>query len=179
MDAIATEIAGVHELRGRVFADQRGSFVKTFHDGRFCELGLNSIWRELFWSSSAKGVVRGLHFQAPPSDHAKLVACVAGAIWDVAVDLRRTSPTYGRHVARELTAGNGVHLYIPRGLAHGFLALSEGAVVSYAVETGHDPAADRGVRWDSCAIPWPLVGPPIVSVRDAGFPALADLASPF
>ena len=133
----------------------------------------------LFWSSSAKGVIRGLHFQAPPYDHAKLVACVAGAIWDVTVDLRRTSPTYGRHVARELTAENGVQLYLPRGMAHGFLALSEGAVVSYAVESAHHPAADRGLRWDSCGIPWPLDGTPTISARDAAFPGLAAFESPF
>lgn len=179
MDAMPTEIPGVFELRGRVFTDQRGSFVKTFHEARFRELGLNTVWRELFWSSSAKGVVRGLHFQAPPSDHVKLVACVTGAIWDVVLDLRRASPTYGRHVARELSAGNGTQLYIPRGMAHGFLALSEGAVISYALETVHDPAADRGVLWDSCGIPWPLDGIPIISARDAALPGLAGFESPF
>lgn len=179
MDAFPTDIAGVFELRGRVFTDHRGTFVKTFHEGRFRELGMNTVWRELFWSSSTRGVIRGLHFQTPPSDHAKLVACVTGAVWDVAVDLRRTSPTYGRHIARELTAGNGVQLYLPRGTAHGFLALSEGAVVCYAVETGHDPAADRGLRWDSCGIPWPLDGAPTVSARDAAFPGLAGFESPF
>lgn len=179
MDAHPTEIPGVYELRGHVFTDQRGAFVKTFHEDRFRALGLNTVWRELFWSRSAKGVLRGLHFQIPPSDHAKLIACVAGAIWDVAVDLRRASPTYGRHIARDLNAGNGVQLYLPRGMAHGFLALSADAVVSYAVETCHDPAADRGLRWDACGIAWPLEGAPTVSARDAAFPGLTDFTSPF
>jgi dTDP-4-dehydrorhamnose 3,5-epimerase len=179
MDILPTEIVGVFELRGPVFTDQRGTFVKTFHEARFRERGLNTTWRELFWSSSVKGVVRGLHFQAPPSDHVKLVACVAGAIWDVAVDLRRASPTYGKHVARELSAGNGAQLYIPRGMAHGFLALSDVAVVSYALETVHDPVNDCGVLWNSCGIPWPLDGMPIISARDAALPELSGCESPF
>lgn len=179
MDITPTCISGAWEIRAPVHRDPRGSFAKSFHAEAFSAHGLNTVWRELFTSTSARGVLRGLHFQIPPADQAKLVSCVAGRVWDVAVDLRRSSPTFGQHVARELSAANGLHLYLARGLAHGFLALDEGSVVSYAVETAHDPTCDRGVRWDSCGIPWPLNGLPTISARDAALPALASFESPF
>ena len=179
MDITPTIIEGLYEITAKVFRDQRGDFVKTFHLDRFTELGLNTRWRERFWSSSHAGVIRGLHFQIPPSDHVKLVTCCAGKIWDVVVDLRRSSPTFGKYVGLELTADNGRMLYIPRGMAHGFLALTEGAVVQYDVETVHDPACDRGIRWDGCGISWPIQGQPVMSTRDAAFPCLSDFESPF
>lgn len=179
MEIIPTEIDGCVEVHSRVFTDDRGTFVKTFHADQFHRLGLNGVWREYFYSSSALGVVRGLHFQVPPTDHIKLVTCVVGAVWDVVVDLRRTSPTYGKHVARELTADRGSLLYIPRGMAHGFLSLSEGSVMLYAVETVHDSQCDKGIRWDSCGISWPSVGALNMSKRDATLPPFDNFESPF
>lgn len=179
MDAIPMEIAGCLEIRSRVFLDARGSFVKTFHEEHFKHMGVNTVWREHFWSSSARGVIRGLHFQIPPADHSKLVTCVAGVVWDVVVDLRRQSSTYGEHIARELSAAKGNSLYIPRGMAHGFLSLSEGSVMLYAVETGYDPICDKGIRWDTCGIQWPNAFPAIISQRDAAFPAFDTFESPF
>lgn len=174
-----TELAGCFEIASKVHRDDRGTFVKTFHAHIFENQGLNTVWREQYWSRSAAGVVRGMHFQIPPHDHAKIVSCVHGEIMDAVLDIRTGSATFGRHIMRRLSAENGLSLYIPRGMAHGFLALSEGAVVSYALETVHDPASDRGVLWNSCGIPWPLDGAPIVSARDAALPTLAGCKSPF
>jgi dTDP-4-dehydrorhamnose 3,5-epimerase len=179
MEILPTTIQGCYDVLPKVFSDGRGAFVKTFHESIFRQVGLNTVWREHFWSSSTRGTLRGFHFQAPPSDHAKLVSCPAGAVCDVVVDIRRSSATFGKHVMRELTAANGRLLYIPRGMAHGFLALTDGAVVSYAVETVHDSACDRGILWSSCGIDWPLSGAPIISARDAALPALAHNESPF
>jgi dTDP-4-dehydrorhamnose 3,5-epimerase len=179
IQVVSTKIDGLWELHTKIFKDQRGFFVKTFHEPTLRVAGLNTIWREHFWSASGRDVIRGLHFQIPPCDHAKLVSCAAGAIWDVAVDLRRGSFTYGRHVARELSAENGIMMYIPRGMAHGFMSLTNGSVVLYAVETPHDPECDRGIRWDSCGVPWPLNSQPVISARDDSFPALSDFESPF
>ncbi|MCS6969914.1 MAG: dTDP-4-dehydrorhamnose 3,5-epimerase [Planctomycetota bacterium] len=174
-----TEIPGVFCIRPFVHHDQRGVFCKLWRRDEFLRLGLNGDWREAFYSTSCAGVIRGLHFQVPPADHAKLIACCRGRIWDVVVDLRRGSPTYGQHVARELSDDNRCMFYIPRGCAHGFLALTNDALVMYGVETEHAPTHDQGIRWDSCGIQWPLTAEPIVSPRDRSFVALADFDSPF
>jgi dTDP-4-dehydrorhamnose 3,5-epimerase len=179
MDIHSTPISGLFTIRSRVFTDQRGTFVKTYHANRFAELGLNTTWRERFWSASRAGVIRGLHFQIPPADHAKLVACSTGRILDAVVDLRVGSPSYGCHQTFELSADNGVMVYIPRGMAHGFQSLEDGSVLQYDVETVHDPACDQGIRWDSCGIPWHEKSEPILSVRDASFPSLSEFESPF
>ena len=179
MEITPSAIDGCFILKSKLFSDERGRFVKIFHAQDFLELGLNTVWREQYWSASRRGVIRGLHLQVPPSDHVKLVSCTSGAVWDVAVDLRRGSPTFGRHIAVELTAENGLHMYLPRGMAHGFLALSEEAVLHYNVETTHDPGCDRGIRWDSCGIPWPIQDRPILSARDMGLPPFRMEESPF
>jgi dTDP-4-dehydrorhamnose 3,5-epimerase len=180
MELVDTPIEGLHEVRGLIGKDRRGLFVKTYREDLFEKRGLNTVWREQFWSTSSRGVLRGMHFQGPPADHAKLVACVHGVIWDVGVDLRRHSRTYGEHFATELSSECGKSLYLPRGVAHGFKSLSEGSVVCYAVETAHSPQLDMGVRWDSCGIEWPETDePPVISERDAGFRALEDIESPF
>jgi dTDP-4-dehydrorhamnose 3,5-epimerase len=175
-----TPLAGLVSLEPKAFTDHRGSFVKTFHAPAFQELGLPFEIREEFFSLSHRHVLRGLHFQAPPTDHAKLVYCPAGAVLDVVLDLRRRSPTCGQFHAEELTETNRRILFIPSGLAHGFLTLSESALMVYKTTSVHDPACDQGIRWDSIGFPWPLGdAAPILSRRDAGFPALADFVSPF
>jgi dTDP-4-dehydrorhamnose 3,5-epimerase len=181
MDIVPTSIRGCFEIRSPVHHDSRGSFTKPFQAELFSNAGLNTTWRESFWSSSRRGVLRGLHYQNPPSDHAKLVTCVKGTVWDVAVDLRRSSSMFGKHVSTELSAESGRALYIPRGMAHGFLALSDDVIICYYVETWHVPADDRGILWNSCGIPWPLTPstPPIISARDAVFPSLSIDLSPF
>ena len=161
-----------------VFTDQRGRFVKVFHEGAFAEHGLVTHFAEAYYSVSRKGVLRGMHFQKPPSDHTKLVYCTQGAILDAVVDLRRGSPTYGKHFTIELNAAAAAMLYVPRGMAHGFVVLSEEATVAYQVETVHSPQDDAGIAWNSCGIAWPVTAP-VLSVRDGQFPSLADFATPF
>lgn len=127
-------------------------------------------------------MIRGLHFQRPPSAQAKLVRCVRGAIWDVAVDIRRGSPTYGRWVAAELSAETGEQFYVPVGFAHGFVTLQPNVEVEYKLSDFYDPDAESGVIWNdpTLAISWPLDGrPPIVSDKDRQLPTLAALESPF
>lgn len=175
----ATALPGCLELRSRVFTDPRGRFVKTLHAGLFAARGLATDFVEQYYSVSARGVVRGLHLQLPPHDHAKLVYCPVGVVLDAVVDLRRGSPTFGRHALLELSAERGNAVYVPRGLAHGFLALSDDALMIYNTTSVHAPEHDGGIRWDSAGIPWPLEREPVLSERDARLPALADFVTPF
>ena len=181
MKVETTELAGCFELQCRVLRDSRGCFVKTFHREVFEAHGLNTVWREQYWSASTRGVLRGMHFQVPPAAQAKLVYCVSGAVLDVVLDLRSNSETYGQHIMRELSADNGLALYIPVGFAHGFLTLSADAVMCYTVETVYSPEHDRGVHWRGCDVAWPLEQgvTPLISGRDEGFPDLEAFESPF
>lgn len=169
-------LAGLKTLTRPIARDVRGTFRKIVHAGAFAELGISADFPEQYVSTSAAGVVRGMHFQSPPHDHAKLVSVLAGRILDVVVDLR-PGPDYGRHVAIELDATAGVSLFIPSGLAHGFLAL-EAACVLYDVGSVHAPAHDLGIAWDSFGFPWPVAAP-ILSDRDRLLPAFSDFTTPF
>ena len=159
-------------------ADLRGRFVKVLHADAFRARGLETHFAEEFYTVSGSRVLRGLHFQVPPHDHVKLVYCVVGQVLDVAVDLRRGSPTYGRSAMIELSAENEQMLYIPRGFAHGFLVTSPEAILVYKVGTVHSPQHDRGVRWDSAGINWPE-GAKVISDRDLGLPPLGEFQTPF
>lgn len=179
-NVLPTRLAGLTSFRPKIFTDHRGTFVKTFHVEAFRDLGLAFEIREEFFSTSAKNVIRGMHFQVPPADHAKLVYCAAGAVLDVVLDIRRQSPTYGQTFAEELSETNRHALFIPSGFAHGFLSLTEGSLMVYKTSTVHNPACDAGIRWDSFDFEWPLDGAtPIFSKRDTEFPALADFNTPF
>ena len=171
-------IPGCFTIQPAVFEDLRGRFVKVFHEPSFSDHGLVSSFAEDYYSVSRKGVLRGMHFQKPPSDHAKLVFCVSGDVLDAVVDLRRGSPTFGRHFTIELTSHKANMLYVPRGVAHGFFTLSDEATVVYKVETTHAPADDAGIAWDGCGVDWPSASP-VLSARDQQFPTFADFASPF
>ena len=151
------------------------------HKDAFKELELETDFREQYYSVSRKNVLRGLHFQLPPSDHAKLVYCTEGRIFDAAVDLRQGSASYGRFHTCELSRENGKMLYIPRGMAHGFYTLSEQAVVMYNVTSLYDAERDSGILWHSVGIPWPVPTneQPILSRRDKGFCSFAEFSSPF
>lgn len=173
-----TAIAGCLEITPNIFRDNRGSFVKTFHCGIAAEHGLVTSFAEEFYSWSKLGVLRGLHFQTPPSDHIKVVTCLSGEVFDAVVDLRVGSPTFGRHALFSLRSADATMLYIPSGLAHGFLSVSDEALVYYQVTSVHDPACDQGIHWNSVGIPWPLADP-VVSARDASFPTLEEFNSPF
>lgn len=178
MEIEPTGIPGCHIVQARVLRDPRGTFVKTFHAPRFAELGLRTDWREEYFSVSAGGVVRGMHFQTPPADHAKLVFCLTGEVLDVVVDLRRGSPAFGRVEAVSLSADNGRGLYLPTGCAHGFVALSEAAGMYYKVTSVHVPDHDAGIAWDSIGFDWPVEAPSL-SDRDRRHPRLADFDTPF
>lgn len=178
MKIAATRLPGCFELQALVRSDERGSFVKTFHAPTFAAAGLRTDFAEEFHSVSRRGVLRGLHFQLPPREHAKLVHCPHGEVFDVAVDLRRGSPTEGEALTLHLSAAQGNALYLPPGLAHGFQALSDEALVAYAVTSVHAPDLDAGIAWDSVGVDWPLPEP-LVSERDRAFPALEDFRSPF
>jgi dTDP-4-dehydrorhamnose 3,5-epimerase len=178
MDIESTDIPGCHVLQAKVIRDPRGTFVKTFHTPRFEELGLRTDWREEYFSASAKDVVRGMHFQTPPANHAKMVFCLTGEVLDVVVDLRRKSPTFGHAQGFTLSAENGRGLYLPTGCAHGFVSRTANSGMYYKVTSVHSPAHDAGIAWDSIDFDWP-VDDPSLSDRDRRHPRLADFDSPF
>ena len=173
-----TEIAGVKIVEPDVFGDARGWFCETYNAGRYRAAGIDSVFVQDNESFSSKGVVRGLHWQAAPHTQAKLVRVVKGAVWDVAVDIRKGSPTYGKHVAVTLTAENGKQLFIPRGFAHGFLVLEEGTLFGYKCDNFYCPSADRGIRFDDPAlgIEWPDAhARPLLSQKDGKLPFLSEI----
>lgn len=173
-----TAIPGCFELIPRVHTDERGTFVKTFHEPEFKTLGLETEFKEEYFSVSKKGVLRGLHFQKPPHDHVKMVYCVEGRVFDAVLDLRRNSSTYGQYASFELSAEKANMLYLPKGVAHGFYALDERVIMMYKVSTVYSKDHDSGVLWHSAGIKWPSVSP-IISPRDASFPAFSEKADYF
>jgi dTDP-4-dehydrorhamnose 3,5-epimerase len=172
-----TLLPGCHELIAAIREDARGIFVKTVHADFFRQHGLRSDFQEQYYSVSHRHVLRGLHFQLPPQDHAKLVYCTSGRVLDAVVDVR-PGPTYGRHILVELSGEKANMIYIPAGCAHGFLTLSDSATMVYNVTSAYSPQHDSGIRWDSAGIDWPTECP-TVSDRDAGLIALKDFATPF
>jgi dTDP-4-dehydrorhamnose 3,5-epimerase len=161
-----------------IFRDHRGMFVKSFQRSAFEQHGLDCDFTESFYTESGENVLRGMHFQLPPADHAKLVYCMSGAIHDIALDLRVGSPTYGQHEAYDLSAEYNNAAYLPRGMAHGFFVRSAPAVVVYEVTSEHSPQHDTGIRWDSFGAAWPQSAP-LISVRDEGLIPFAQFESPF
>jgi dTDP-4-dehydrorhamnose 3,5-epimerase len=164
-------------------ADSRGWFGETFQDKRLRDLGIACAFVQDNQSRSIRrGTLRGFHFQNPPAAQAKLISVLHGRILDVAVDIRRNSPTYGRYVSAELSSDNGRQLFVPTGFAHGFVTLEDDVSVLYKVSDYYAPSSEGGIRWDDpdIAFPWPMKGADIVlSERDGRLPFLADLKSPF
>ena len=174
MKARQTTLPGVMVIESPVHGDSRGFFTEVFHAEKFDALSMPTVWRQDNHSRSAKGTVRGLHYQLE-HPQGKLVRAVTGSIFDVAVDLRRSSETFGRWYGTTLSAGDGCQLWVPPGFAHGFLVLSESADVSYKCTTLYHAASDRGIAWNDPAIgiTWPLRGePPLLSGKDAVAPLL-------
>ena len=169
-------IAGVRFEPLARHGDDRGWFVKPFQASAIAAAGGDPAVGEVFVSSSHRGVVRGLHLQEPPSDHAKTVTCLSGVIFDVVVDLR-TGPGERRVACFRLDGDAPARLHLPSGVAHGFQALTDDAVVLYVTSTEHDPVRDTGVRFDSVGVEWPLP-PQAVSARDHSFPASDDYRWP-
>jgi dTDP-4-dehydrorhamnose 3,5-epimerase len=178
MKTLAAEIPGLMLLQPPVFHDLRGSFTKVFHEESFRAAGLPFSPREEFFTVSRKGVLRGMHFQLPPAAQDKVVFCPRGRALDVVLDLRRASPTFGRHFSRELSGTNLELIFIPAGLAHGFLALEDDTTLFYLASQAHSPAHDSGVLWNSFGFDWP-VSEPILSTRDQDFNTLPQFVSPF
>lgn len=179
---IDTAIDGVKILEPRVFNDARGYFFESFSERDFKELVGDVHFVQDNESMSSYGVMRGLHFQRPPFTQAKLVRCVRGAVLDVAVDIRKGSPTYGQHVCCELTEENHRQFFVPHGFAHGFAVLSETAVFQYKCDNFYAPQADGGISIldDSLGIDWRIpTDSAILSEKDTKHPLLKDFDSPF
>lgn len=173
-----TKIKEHYILQPEFFKDERGQFIKTFHDEMYKELGIPTIWKEEYCSTSQHKVLRGLHFQLPPHEHAKLIYCAYGKILDVVVDLRKTSATFGQYEMTELSSENGRISYVPVGCAHGFYTMSDIAVIVCKQSTVFHPESDAGIRWDSVGIPWQDQHP-ILSEKDKSQIAFSQFRSPF
>lgn len=177
----ATDFPGLYLVRPKVFADNRGFFMETFSAKAFQAAGVDVTFvQDNHARSESKGVLRGLHFQAPPSAQSKLVRVSSGSVLDVVVDIRKGSPTFGKHFAVELSAENKVQLFIPKGFAHAYLTLEAGTEFQYKVDAFYDPERDAGIYWNDpdLGIEWP-VSEPILSEKDKGLQSFANFDSPF
>ena len=182
MEVLTTEIEGVYIIKPRVFGDARGYFFESYSKREFEEKVGKVDFVQDNESMSKKGVMRGLHFQRPPFSQSKLVRCVKGSVLDVAVDIRKGSPTYGKHVAVELTEDNHLQFFIPKGFAHGFVVLSDVAVFQYKCDNFYHPETDGGISIldDSLGIDWKIsTQNAILSEKDTKHPLLKDFDSPF
>ena len=166
----------VYEIVPRVFEDDRGFFLESYKEAEFVEHGIPRFVQDNH-SRSQRGVLRGLHYQLPPHAQGKLVRATVGEVFDVAVDIRRSSPTFGQWIGRHLSAENAAMLYVPEGFAHGFLVLSDWAEVQYKTTSPYAPDAERSIRWDDpeLAVDWPTVdGAPHVASKDATAPLFVE-----
>jgi len=182
MEIIDTTIEGVKIIEPRIFGDARGYFFESFSQREFEEKVCKTTFVQDNESKSIAGVVRGLHFQKPPFTQSKLVRVVRGAVLDVAVDIRKGSPTFGQHVAVELTEDNHRQFFIPRGFAHGFVVLSDEAIFQYKCDNYYAPQSEGAIAWNDPAlgIDWRVpTENRILSEKDMHHPLLADLDSPF
>ncbi len=176
MNIIKTAIEGVIIIEPRVFGDERGYFFESFNLKEFKEkTGLDVDFVQDNESKSSYGVVRGIHFQKPPFEQAKLVRVVKGSVFDVAVDIRKGSPTFGKYVGCELTAENHRQMFIPRGFAHGFCVTSEEAIFQYKCDQYYHPEAEDAIKWDdeTVGVQWPIpLNKAVLSEKDKNHPGL-------
>ncbi len=170
-------IEGVILVKPKVFGDNRGFFMESYKKSEFIAGGINTEFRQDNHSKSSKGVLRGLHYQAPPFEQAKLVRCTRGKIYDVAVDIRKNSKTFGEYIRVELSEENKHMLYIPEGFAHGFVVLSDEAELLYKTSNEYAPSADRGIRWndEDLNIDWGIDFEPVLSEKDKKQPLLKEI----
>jgi dTDP-4-dehydrorhamnose 3,5-epimerase len=179
----ALDLPDVKLVKPRRFADSRGYFMETYGSAQFAANGIGAAFVQDNQAQSVeRGTIRGLHFQAPPKAQAKLVRVVKGAIFDVAVDIRRRSPSYGRWCAATLTAAGAEQLFVPHGFAHAYCTLEPDTEVLYKVDDYYTPASEGGIRWDdpTIGIAWPVEnGKAILSDKDKALPFLAGFESPF
>ena len=183
MNVIKTDIEGPFIIEPRIFGDARGYFFESFNARDFSQqTGLEVAFVQDNESRSSRGVLRGLHFQKPPYAQSKLVRVVEGRVVDVAVDIRKGSPTYGRHAAVELTGDNHRQFFVPKGFAHGFVVLSEVALFQYKCDEFYHPEAEGAIAWNdpTLAIDWPIGADEVLlSERDKHHPLFADFQTPF
>lgn len=170
-----TSIDGVYLIKPKIFGDERGFFLETYKKDDFEKEGITGDFVQDNHSKSKKGVIRAIHLQKGKHAQAKIVRCIKGAIWDIAVDLRKDSPTFGEYVAFELNEENKYILYIPRGCGHGFAALTEGVEMEYKNDNLYSPENETGVVWNDpdLKIPWPVENP-IVAEKDKRLPTLKE-----
>lgn len=174
------EIPEVISIKPKVFGDERGFFMETYKFSDFAGAGIKEGFVQDNHSKSSRGVLRGLHYQKDPNGQGKLVRCIRGRIFDVAVDIRKNSPTFGRWVGAELSENNNIMLYIPPAFAHGFAVLSESAEIIYKCTKEYSPDDDRGIIWNDpdINITWPISAP-VLSRKDAEHPPLAKADNNF
>lgn len=177
MKVSKTSLRGVLIIEPQVFKDQRGLFMETYHQRRYADCGIDAVFVQDNMSFSVKGILRGLHYQHPHAQ-AKLVQVIKGEIFDVAVDIRRGSPTFGQWFGIHLSGENGRQLFIPEGFAHGFCVLSDTAAVTYKCTDFYAPDDEGGILWSDpdLDINWPMMNP-LLSSRDSGYPRLSDVSS--
>ncbi len=180
MKVTATVLPDVLLIEPARFGDNRGFFSESWNKERMAEHGISvDFVQDNHSLSSAVGTVRGLHFQAPPNAQAKLVRCGRGVLFDVAVDIRKGSPTYGQWVGEELSFENGKQLFIPEGFAHGFITRTPDTEIIYKCNAYYAPESDGAILWDSCGIDWGFNGTPELSAKDANAPSFTSFDSPF
>ena len=182
MEIIKTDIEGLIIIKPQIFKDSRGYFFESFSQREFNEKVTPIQFVQDNESCSSYGVMRGLHFQKPPYSQSKLVRCVKGSVLDVAVDIRKGSPTYGKHVAVELSSENHLQFFIPKGFAHGFAVLSEEAIFQYKCDEFYTPQSEGGIQLmdESLGINWPIsADDAILSDKDKKYPKLSEITSDF
>jgi dTDP-4-dehydrorhamnose 3,5-epimerase len=180
MEVTKTFIEGLLVIQPKVFHDERGYFYEPYNKKMFTEIGITEEFVQDNQSFSQKGVIRGLHFQNPPSAQAKLLRILQGSIWDVVVDIRKASPTYGKYFGVELSAENKTIFYVPKGFAHGFVTLEDNTLLLYKCSDFYNKAAEESLVWNDpeVGIPW-KINNPILSEKDLNGKKLRDLNSQF
>jgi dTDP-4-dehydrorhamnose 3,5-epimerase len=183
MELTALELPGAFLLKPKRFEDVRGFFAEQYNKRTLAAHGIQfEVIQDNLSHSARSGTIRGLHFQSPPSEQAKLVSVLRGAVFDVLVDIRSGSPSYGRHIAFELSAENGSQVFVPRGFAHGFCTLAADTLVQYKVDAPYDPTRDHGVLWNDpdLGIRWPVAAENAILIdKDRKQPRLSDLPRHF
>lgn len=177
-EIVPTSIKGCYLINIKSNNDDRGSFTKIYENFHFTEHGNNEPIKEIYYTSSKKNVIRGLHFQSPPMDHEKLVHCARGKVLDVILDIRKESITYGKVLTLHLSEKEKQVLYLPKGIAHGFLSLENNSTLIYGVTSSYNQSHDTGILWSSIDFKWPTINP-IVSLRDQQLTSFLEFDSPF
>lgn len=180
MEIVNEPLPGLFLIKPRIFADARGHFFESYRSDAFSFLGNNPEFVQDNQSLSDKGIIRGLHFQKPPHAQDKLVRVIKGKVYDVVVDIRKESPTYGKHFGVELSGDNFLMLFIPKGFAHGFETLEDGTIFTYKCSDYYHPETEGGIAWNSpdLGIPW-QTKEPVLSEKDKKNPSFAAFNSPF